>query len=313
MYRGMQKNMLQARPLGLAALLLIVALFAVGTGSAATTTTLEAAYPGLAAGMLKAATLEPMSGDTVFVAEGVKIGQAELLKTIDQQDPKLRTQLQQNLLFMLEQEAVRRILLNEAKKAGVAADKDDNKVIQALFERKVADIKVSPEEARAFYQANREMVGEAGFEQVSGEIQQYLLQDKRQKAVVAYVESLGRTVPMRLSAEWVKSQSSSTLNNPVDKARQSKKPTMVEFGATGCVPCDMMQPILENLRKHYPAKLNVVFVHVNEEQVLAARYGIRSIPVQVFFDAAGKEVFRHVGFYAEAEVTKQLEKMGVFK
>jgi thiol-disulfide isomerase/thioredoxin len=309
----MPRIWVQARPLGFAALLFIAPLLAAGSGDAAPAPTLEAAYPGLAAGMLKAATLEPMSGDTVFVSDGVKIGQAELLNTANQQDPKLRTQLQQNLLFVLEQEAARRILLNEAKKAGVATDKDDNKVIQALFERKVAEITVSPEEAKAFYQANREMVGEASFEQVAGEIQKYLLQDKRQKAVASFVESLGRTVPMRLSAEWVKSQSSGTLNNPVDKARRSNTPTMVEFGATGCVPCDMMQPILENLRKNYPNKLNVVFVHVGEEQVLAARYGIRSIPVQVFFDAKGREVFRHVGFFAAAEVTKQLEKIGVVK
>jgi thioredoxin 1 len=60
-------------------------------------------------------------------------------------------------------------------------------------------------------------------------------------------------------------------------------------------------------------KLNVVFVHVGEEQVLGARYGIRSIPVQVFFDASGKEVFRHMGFFAEQEVIKQLTKMVVTK
>lgn len=97
--------------------------------------------------------------------------------------------------------------------------------------------------------------------------------------------------------DWVKTQSNLAMDNPVDKARRSKKPTMAEFGATGCVPCDMMQPILDKLRKTYPGKLNVIFVHVGEDQVLAARYGIQSIPVQVFFDAAGKEVFRHVGFF----------------
>ena len=46
----------------------------------------------------------------------------------------------------------------------------------------------------------------------------------------------------------------------------------------------MMQPILDKLRKDFPEKLNVVFVHVREEQILASRYGIRSIPVQVFDD-----------------------------
>jgi thiol-disulfide isomerase/thioredoxin len=78
-------------------------------------------------------------------------------------------------------------------------------------------------------------------------------------------------------------------DNPVDRARRSGKPTLVEFGAAGCVPCDMMQPILDNLRKDFGDRLNVVFVHVGEEQVPGARYGIRSIPVQVFYDAGGAE------------------------
>lgn len=59
--------------------------------------------------------------------------------------------------------------------------------------------------------------------------------------------------------------------------------------------------------------MNVVFIHVGEEQVLAARYGIRSIPVQAFFDAQGREVFRHAGFFAQDEVDKQLAAMGVKK
>ena len=86
---------------------------------------------------------------------------------------------------------------------------------------------------------------------------------------------------------------------------------MIEFGATGCIPCDRMQPILESLRKSFKARLNVVFVHVRQEQILGARFGIRSIPVQVFFDESGQELFRHEGFFAEEEVRKQLAKMGV--
>ncbi len=101
------------------------------------------------------------------------------------------------------------------------------------------------------------------------------------------------------------------MGNPVDRANKTGKPTMVEFGAVGCIPCDRMQPILEKLRKKCPSRLNVVFVNVRENQILGARFGIRSIPVQVFYDRFGKEVFRHVGFFAETEVNKQLKKMGL--
>ena len=134
---------------------------------------------------------------------------------------------------------------------------------------------------------------------------------KRQQTISAYIDSIGRTARLRINEKWVASQNRLAVDNPVDKARHSGKPTMVEFGATGCVPCDMMQPILDKLRKDFPENLNVVFVHVGEEQILAARYGIRSIPVQVFYDAKGQEVFRHVGFFAEKDVLKQLKNTGL--
>ena len=100
-------------------------------------------------------------------------------------------------------------------------------------------------------------------------------------------------------------------DNPVDKARASGKPSMVDFGRDGCRPCDMMAPILETLKKDYEGKAEILFVHVGEEQILAARYDVRSIPVQVFFDKDGKEVFRHTGFFPQDEIEKKLAKMGV--
>jgi thioredoxin 1 len=48
-----------------------------------------------------------------------------------------------------------------------------------------------------------------------------------------------------------------------------------------------------------------------QDQILAARYGIQSIPVQIFFDKDGKEVLRHVGFWPQEEIEKQMAKMGV--
>lgn len=55
----------------------------------------------------------------------------------------------------------------------------------------------------------------------------------------------------------------------------------------------------------------VVFVHIGQDRVLGARYGIRSIPVKVFFDESGREVFRHEGFMKEEDIVRQLKKMGV--
>jgi thiol-disulfide isomerase/thioredoxin len=274
--------------------------------------TVNAKYPSLDLGILGSAKLAALDKGTLATADGFTITKAELTETVSRQDPKLRGQFEKNLLFILEQEITRRALINEAVKAGVFdRNNDENQIIQELFEQKAADASVSEEDLKAFYLANREMVGGAPFEQVKEGIRQYLLQDKKQQAVAAYLSALTDSIPLRVNKDWVELQSRVALDNPVDKARLSGKPTMVEFGAAGCIPCDMMQPILDKLRKDYPQKLNVVFIHVGEEQILAARYGIRSIPVQVFYDARGKEVFRHVGFYAEKDVLEQLKKAGL--
>lgn len=293
-----------------AMVLILSAVFPGDSGAA----TLGSRYPGLSTGLLKSAELASLDEDVLLTSKGVIITHKELLDGIKDQEPVLRAQLEKNLIFLLEQEAVRRILLSEAEKAGIAAaDGDENRAIQALFEHRTRDLAVSENEALAFYAANKETMGGAPFEQVADMIRQYLLQDKQQKAVARYIDGLGDSVAMRINGNWVKAQASLAADNPVDRARRSGRPTLVEFGATGCVPCDMMQPILDKLRKEYPQQLNVVFVHVGEEQILGARYGIQSIPVQVFFDADGNEVLRHVGFFAQSEVERQLAKMEVKK
>ncbi len=302
-----------SRPSGFLIPFLLFFIFSAGLAVESEAATLDERYPGLAAGLLKSAVLEPLDDDTLLVAEGVVVGRSELLEGIDEQEPVLRAQLEKNLIFLLEQEAVRRILLEEARKAGIAVDSGDDAAIQALFEHRTKDATVSQDEARAFYESNKETVGGAPFEQVEDGIRQYLLQDAKQRAVEAYLDSLDDKYSFKINEKWAESQSRMAMDNPVDNARRSGKPTMVEFGAKGCVPCDMMQPVLDKLRADYPEKLNVVFVHVGQEQLLAARFGIRSIPVQVFYDAKGKEVFRHVGYFAQTEVDRQLLEMGVRK
>jgi thioredoxin 1 len=87
--------------------------------------------------------------------------------------------------------------------------------------------------------------------------------------------------------------------------------TMVDLGATECVPCKMMAPILEKLRKTYDGRAAIVFIDVWKNREQAPRFGIRAIPTQIFYDAGGHEVSRHVGFMSEAAIVEQLTRMGV--
>jgi thioredoxin 1 len=87
--------------------------------------------------------------------------------------------------------------------------------------------------------------------------------------------------------------------------------TMLDLGATECVPCKMMAPIMEKMEKKYQGKAVIVFIDVWKNRDQVSRFGIRAIPTQIFYDADGREVSRHVGFMSEAAIVEQLTKMGV--
>jgi thioredoxin 1 len=88
-------------------------------------------------------------------------------------------------------------------------------------------------------------------------------------------------------------------------------PRLVDLGATKCIPCKMMAPILAELKKEYAGRLDVVFIDVWENRDAGEKYGIQSIPTQIFFDAAGKELFRHEGFFAKADILTKWKELGV--
>ena len=87
--------------------------------------------------------------------------------------------------------------------------------------------------------------------------------------------------------------------------------TMVDLGAKKCIPCKMMAPILAKLEKAYAGKAAVVFFDVWEDEAPARRFGIRTIPTQIFFDKKGREVYRHEGFLSEEAIVRRLQDMGV--
>ncbi|MCU0560706.1 MAG: thioredoxin domain-containing protein [Desulfobacterales bacterium] len=295
-----------------AAVVIGLLLLAGATANAAAPATVEKRFPGLASGVLRSARLVAMPAGILLKIDGIEIKAADIERMLQQAAAELRPQLEKNRFYILEQEASQRIIVREARALpGTPADLPDDQAVKRLFDQLTAKASVSEAEARAFYDANKEMVGGTPYEQVAEAIKQLLLQNKQADAVQEYLAALEKRLSIQVNEQWVKAQYAPARDNPVDRARGSGKPTLIEFGAAGCVPCDMMQPILDKLRKEFPTRLNVVFVHVEEEKVLAARFGIRAIPVQVFYDRDGKEVFRHEGFLAEPEVRKVLTHIGV--
>ncbi len=88
-------------------------------------------------------------------------------------------------------------------------------------------------------------------------------------------------------------------------------PRLVDLGADKCIPCKMMAPVLAELAKEYAGQLDVVFIDVWKNPGEAPRYRINVIPTQIFFDAAGRELFRHEGFYAKKDILAKWKELGV--
>ena len=97
----------------------------------------------------------------------------------------------------------------------------------------------------------------------------------------------------------------------IRSALASGKPTVADFGARTCIPCKKMAPFLAVLDREYRGKANVLFTDVHEGKNLAAKYHIQMIPTQIFFDATGKEVKRHIGFMDKADILKELQAAGL--
>lgn len=89
------------------------------------------------------------------------------------------------------------------------------------------------------------------------------------------------------------------------------RPLLVDLGATKCIPCKMMAPVLEELKKEYAGSLEVVFIDVWENNQAAKNFGIQSIPTQIFYDAKGKEHFRHEGFISKEDILQKWKEYGV--
>lgn len=88
-------------------------------------------------------------------------------------------------------------------------------------------------------------------------------------------------------------------------------PRLVDLGADKCIPCKMMAPILEELRKEYAGQLEVEFIDVWKNSAPAEAYGVNTIPTQIFFDASGRERFRHEGFFGKQDILAKWKELGV--
>ncbi|MFA6290957.1 MAG: thioredoxin family protein [Victivallales bacterium] len=96
-----------------------------------------------------------------------------------------------------------------------------------------------------------------------------------------------------------------------EKKELAPLPKLVDLGASKCIPCKKMAPILEELKKEYAGVFDVEFIDVwqKENAKKAEEFKVESIPTQVFLDPKGKELWRHVGFISKEDILAKWKEL----
>jgi thioredoxin 1 len=137
------------------------------------------------------------------------------------------------------------------------------------------------------------------------------LANTRRWAIVGVLGVLIAGVLLARAARREPTASSEASATATAAVAEKALPRLVDLGADRCVPCKLMMPVLDQLRRDFPTQLEVVFIDVWKDRAAGEKHGVNIIPTQIFFDATGRELFRHEGFFSREEILAKWRELGV--
>ena len=244
------------------------------------------------------------------------------------EDPLMREMLQEEPDKFLEGMIMKTLLLQEAKKQGfsppVKTYKDAEKnarspeesMITGFLEKKFSSPpEVSREETEIFYKMYKNQMQGKPLKEVTPAIEQLIREMKQREALGQFLGELRKNAKVEINQERLQKITAkapeSNTEEEFKKALASGKPTLVDFGANSCVPCRQLRPVLKDVRNEYSGKAEILVIDVYKYQDLAKEHKIMLIPTLVFFDAKGKEAFRHMGVLDKDKIVAKLKEIGM--
>jgi thioredoxin 1 len=221
----------------------------------------------------------------------------------------------------LEQMILKEILVQEANRQGLKPDpaakgeEAEISLIQSLLKKEVLDkVKVDQEEVDKIYRQHKAQMGGKPLSEVAPFIEGAIREARGKEQMGEYVLALKEKAKIEIDEKHLQAISApappTNTGEEFKKAIQSGKPVLVDFGANSCMPCRQIRPILKEISQQYTGKATVLVIDVYKYKELAGEYHVQVIPTLIFFDKAGKEVFRHMGAWDKDSIVSKLKEAG---
>ena len=91
--------------------------------------------------------------------------------------------------------------------------------------------------------------------------------------------------------------------NAFQQLIQKDEPVLVDFFATWCGPCQMLAPILKQVKESLGERITIIKIDVDKNQAIAAQYQVRGVPTMLLFQN-GKQLWRQSGVVSKEELVK---------
>jgi len=257
--------------------------------------------------------------DTVAIVNNFKITESYLNEKFNALPDQLKSTHKNDKEGLLGQLIIREVLFQDAEKKGFMKDLDNiqdeeqkkDKAINNFITDLTQKIEISEEEIEDQYQDRISEMKGASLDEVKSDLRNYLIQQKKTEMINQYIEELKNNAKIIKNDRWIAEQQALKPSNPLDTALKNGKPTVLDLGAGKCIPCKMMVPILEELKKEYAGRLNVEFIDVWQNPIAGKAFDIKIIPTQIFYNNEGKEIFRHEGFFSKEDILNKWKELGI--
>lgn len=91
--------------------------------------------------------------------------------------------------------------------------------------------------------------------------------------------------------------------NAFHKIINAEKPVLIDFYATWCGPCQMLSPVLKQVKNNLGERISIIKIDVDKNQDIAASYQIKGVPTMMLFQN-GKQLWRQSGVLSKEEIIR---------